>query len=60
LSDQEILKVGLNCVAVDQAESADEWHEIGALAAQALGKDYPTDPAEDIYHLGMGKKVHRE
>jgi len=28
------------------------------MTAQAFGEDYLNDPEEDIYHLGMGKKVN--
>lgn len=54
LSDPEILKVGL---AKLTTESEDDLKEIRAMAAYSIGEDYLNDPEEDIYHLGMGKKL---
>jgi len=58
LSEPEILKVGLSHLAAGRIEAGDDRAELEALAAQAVGEDYLSDSAEDIYHLGMGKKVH--
>ncbi len=59
LSNPEILKLGLSKIITEnqgQDESA-EINEIRRQAVYAMGEDYLTDPAEDIYHLGMGKKT---
>lgn len=55
LSDPEILKVGLAKLTTDEAE---DLAEIRAMNAMAFGEDYLNNPEEDIYHLGMGKKVN--
>lgn len=60
LSDPEILKVGLSRLVSDEDRAnriGEDEAELEALASQAVGEDYLRDPAEDIYHLGMGKKV---
>jgi hypothetical protein len=57
LSDPEILKVALANLTVNTAED-DDIAEIRKIAAHSVGEDYLNDPAEDIYTLGMGKKVH--
>lgn len=55
LSDPEILKVGL----AKLTSMADEGEivEIRAMASHSVGMDYLSDPEEDIYHTGMGKKL---
>ncbi len=55
LSDPEILKVGLAKLTTDEAKGL---AEIRAMNAMAFGEDYLNNPEEDIYHLGMGKKVN--
>jgi hypothetical protein len=55
LSDPEILKVGLAKLTTHTLD--DDLTEIRAMAANGVGEDYLNDPAEDIYHLGMGKKL---
>lgn len=55
LSDPEILKVGLAKLTTYEAE---DLAEIRAMNAMAFGEDYLNDPEEDIYHIGMGKKVN--
>ena len=55
LSDPEILKVGL---AKLTSEETEDIAELRAMNAMAFGEDYLNDPEEDIYHLGMGKKVN--
>lgn len=58
LSDPEILKVGLAMLTADSSNDKDIT-EIRNLAAYSLNIDgYLSDPREDIYHLGMGKKVN--
>ena len=59
LSDPEILKLGLSKIATIDTKSADEREieEIRRAAAYSVGYDYLSDPEEDIYTLGMGKKV---
>lgn len=57
LSDTEILKVGLAKLMADVSEDED-IEEIRRIAAYSLNLDgYLDDTEEDIYHLGMGKKV---
>ena len=56
LSDPEILKVGLATLTTSTTEDV-EISEIRAMASHSVGEDYLRDPAEDIYHLGMGKKL---
>jgi hypothetical protein len=56
LSDPEILKVGLAKLTTNTLDD-EEIAEIRAMAAHGVGEDYLNDPAEDIYHLGMGKKL---
>ncbi len=55
LSDPEILKVGL---AKLTSEETEDMAELRAMNAVAFGEDYLNDPEEDIYQLGMGKKVN--
>lgn len=58
LSDPEILKVGLAKLTA-KTSSEEDLAEIRALATYSLNIDgYLEDPQEDIYHLGMGKKVN--
>lgn len=58
LSDPEILKVGLARLTT-KTTNEEELAEIRNLAAYSLNTDgYLDDPEEDIYHLGMGKKVN--
>ena len=57
LSDPEILKVGLAKLTTDMLDDYDK-QEARRIAAYSLNADgYLDDPEEDIYHLGMGKKV---
>jgi hypothetical protein len=56
LSDPEILKVGLAMLTTKTSEEK-EIDEIRAMSSYGVGEDYLSDPAEDIYHLGMGKKI---
>lgn len=56
LSDPEILKVGLAKLTANISDDED-IAEIRAMASYSAGEDYLSDPAEDIYHLGMGKKL---
>ncbi|HUD07013.1 MAG TPA: hypothetical protein VMR34_03940 [Candidatus Saccharimonadales bacterium] len=56
LSDPEILKVGLATLTTNTSAD-EEIAEIRAMASYSVGEDYLNDPAEDIYHLGMGKKL---
>ena len=56
LSDPEILKVGLATLTTKTSEE-EEIDEIRAMSSYSVGVDYLSDPAEDIYHLGMGKKL---
>ncbi len=56
LSDPEILKVGLATLSTKTSEGK-EIDEIRAMSSYSVGEDYLSDPAEDIYHLGMGKKL---
>lgn len=58
LNDAELLKLGLSHLVYNHSSEADDLTELNAMTAQAFGKDYLSDPAEDIYHLGMGKKVN--
>lgn len=56
LSDPEILKVGLAKLTTEAEDDADE---VRRMAVYSLNLDgYLDDPEEDIYHLGMGKKVN--
>lgn len=58
LSDPEILKVGLANLTASTTED-DDLAEIRAMAAHSFSiGGYLDDPSEDIYHLGMGKKVN--
>lgn len=56
LSDPEILKVGLAALTTKTSKE-DGVDEIRAMSSYSVGEDYLRDPAEDIYHLGMGKKL---
>jgi hypothetical protein len=57
LSDPEILKLALANLTVNTAED-DDLAEVRAMTAHAFSiGGYLDDPNEDIYHLGMGKKV---
>jgi len=56
LSDPEILKVGLARLTANTTDDKD-LNEIRAMAAYGVGEDYLSDPEEDIYNLGMGKKL---
>ncbi len=60
LSDPEILKLGLSKIITENQinEESAEVNNIRRQAAYAMGEDYLTDPAEDMYHLGMGKKTN--
>ena len=60
LSDPEIFKLGLAKIIREEASTdrMTEEKEIMAMAAHAVGEDYLSDPEEDIYHEGMGKKVN--
>jgi hypothetical protein len=56
LSDPEILKVGLSKLTTEFSDE-ESLADIRAMTAYSLGEDYLNDPEEDIYHLGMGKKL---
>lgn len=56
LSDPEILKVGLAKLTTETSDE-ESLVEIRAMATYSVGEDYLNDPVEDIYHLGMGKKL---
>ncbi len=57
LSDPEILKVGLAKLTANTTED-DDIAEVRAMTAHSFSiGGYLDDPEEDIYHLGMGKKV---
>lgn len=56
LSDPEILKVGLARLTAKTSNDED-LAEIRAMASYSVGEDYLNNPVEDIYHLGMGKKL---
>ena len=58
LDDPELFKLALSQSAYEPESSAEELAEINAMTTQAFGEDYLNDPEEDIYHLGMGKKVN--
>lgn len=60
LSDAEIFKLGLAKIVTGDKNIAaeEELEEIRLMAAQSVGHDYLADPEEDIYKLGMGKKVN--
>jgi len=60
LSDAEIFKLGLSKIVTEEKVDKDskEKQEIMAMAAYAVGYDYLSDPEEDIYTEGMGKKVN--
>lgn len=62
MSDPEILKLGLSKIITENktwlADHDEELEEIRAAAAQSMGSDYLSDPEEDIYTEGMGKKVN--
>ena len=62
LSDAEILKLGLSKIVTENVKFTDELEreEIMAIAAESVGRDYLSDPEEDIYMAEMGKKVHFE
>ena len=58
LSDPEILKVGLAKLTAGTTEDKD-LVEIRAMSAHSMNIDgYLDDPDEDVYHLGMGRKVN--
>lgn len=60
LSDPEILKLGLaRIITNDKAISLEEEREeISWSAAYSVGKDYLSDPEEDLYTVDVGRKVH--
>lgn len=56
LSDPEIFKVGLSLLVASSSDAEDSTSEIRESAAYSLNIDgYLDNPAEEIYHLGMGK-----
>lgn len=57
LNDPELFKLALSRLIHERANEAEDLAELEATASLAVGLDYLSDPAEDIYHLGMGKKV---
>jgi hypothetical protein len=57
LNDPEIFKLALSRLIYEPGAVADDVAELEAMASYAVGLDYLSDPAEDIYHEGMGKKV---
>ena len=56
LTDPEILKVGLAKLTTENLEE-ESLTEIRTITAYSVGEDYLNDTAEDIYQLGMGKKL---
>ena len=60
LSDPEILKLGLaKIITSDKTISLEEEREeIRRSAAYSVGKDYLSDPEEDLYTVDVGRKVH--
>ncbi len=61
LSDPEILKLGLAKIVTEYDDSRtvnEDRAEIRSSAAQAVGREYLSDPEEDIYTVNLGKKVH--
>jgi hypothetical protein len=52
LSDAELLKVGLSMIVTEvgsKNKDNDSTHELHMMATHAVGRDYLTDPAENIY-----------
>jgi hypothetical protein len=60
LSDPEILKLGLSKIVTEDKPQTDaeERREVMQMASYAVGQDYLSDPEEDLYTMGMGKKVN--
>lgn len=58
LNDPELFKLALSRLVYLPNTEVEEATEIRAMTAHAFGEDYLSDPAEDIYHLGMGKKAN--
>ena len=58
LSDPDIFKLALSRLIYEPDTISDDVAELEATASYAVGLDYLSDPAEDIYHEGMGKKVN--
>jgi hypothetical protein len=57
LNDPEIFKLALSRLIYEPEAGAEDLTELRVAASYAVGLDYLSDPAEDIYHAGMGKKV---
>lgn len=57
LDDPEIFKLALGHLVYDSSDKDRDTAELRSTASQAVGLDYLSDPEEDIYHLGTGKKV---
>ncbi len=57
LNDPEIFKLALSRLVYEPNTVTDEIMELESTASYAVGMDYLSDPAEDIYHEGMGRKV---
>ena len=58
LNDPEIFKLALSRLMYETSTIADEVAELESAASYAVGLDYLSDPTEDIYHEGMGRKVN--
>lgn len=58
LNDPEIFKLALSRLMYEPSTIADEVAELESAASYAVGLDYLSDPTEDIYHEGMGRKVN--
>lgn len=58
LNNPELFKLALSRLVYPPNTEVEEVAEIRAMTARAFGAHYLSDPAEDIYHLGMGKKVN--
>ena len=56
LTDPEILKVGLAKLTTENLEE-ESIAETRTMTAYSVGEDYLDDTAEDIYQLGLGKKL---
>ena len=58
LNDPEIFKLALSRLIREPSTIAGDIAELESAASYAVGLDYLSDPAEDIYREGMGKKVN--
>lgn len=59
LDDPAIFKLALGHLVQNSSSSdtAADFNELEATATEAVGSDYLSDPKEDLYHLGMGKRI---